>query len=274
VHALTKLFVVLASVLSLVVAVLAIAFSINADRIQNDLRSAEAREAAATSTLKTQVAQQAGQVSALQAQLQQANADNSALRQQITSLQSERSNLMASSQSAEQKLQGFENQIGQLTALLDTMTELQRAAQDEVGSLRNEQLSWREDRLQLEDELADRESQLMVLQATQRALQEQVADLQRQLGQSGSTRTSGASLDVRGQVSSVSRLNATDETLVRVNLGTSDRVESGTRLRIVRGNQYIGQVVIRQADLDTAVGVLQSAAGEPREGDRVEFTTN
>lgn len=278
-HILTKVFVLFASVLSIMMAALAISYSVNADRITADYRDARAATDTAIADLGAVKAAHGQERSALQE-------DIGGLRDELASrdadtrrLEASNSELRIALRQAEAGRESISSKIAQLGVTTETQARIIDEYKSEMNRLREAELSWRNDKIDLEKSLSDLESQVIVYEQVKRALQEQISELQGIISneQTGSIATDSGPTDitgplVRGSISEVLNDPATGETLVKLNLGSNDRIRENARLYIHRGNNvYLGELVVFRVDLNHAVGrVLYVASNQSiREGDQV-----
>lgn len=272
-HILTKVFVLFASILSVLVAALAVSYGASASRIQADLSAAERAHKAADDAYKAQQSTHQRRVSELQLRIQSLEDSNSDLVSQIRALEGENAGLIIEKRNAEATADAITGRISQLSVTAQTQAELLRAYRGEVSELRDNELRWQSDKLDLEARLSDVESRNLVFVQTIRALREQVTELQSMLaagdgfrpGRDTAAGSFGPATElsgpvVRGVVEEVRRESATGEMLIKINLGESDRIRKNTKLYIVRdGQTYLGDLVIFNTDLQFAVGRLENA---------------
>jgi hypothetical protein len=60
--------------------------------------------------------------------------------------------------------------------------------------------------------------------------------------------------------------------LAEINLGSRDKVVTGTQFTVSRDNKYLADLVIEKVDENSSVGRLQTVQGEIRKGDYVTYT--
>jgi hypothetical protein len=152
------------------------------------------------------------------------------------------------------------------------------AYKDEVSTLRNNELQAREDMLQLEERLSDLGSQNEVQVATIRSLREQIEAIQHP-----ETQTSSDEVDlvnaapitgsvIRGSVQAVTQDSSTGRTLAQISLGQNDRMRRNVRVYIVRGSEFIADLVITRTDLNVSTGIVTNLrpGAQVRQGDEVK----
>ncbi|MDQ7014700.1 MAG: hypothetical protein Q9O74_12535 [Planctomycetota bacterium] len=280
-HILTKVFIVFAAVLSLVLSVLTMAYAYNADTIRSQYTDAlqQAATAKADATAQKSAyadtsARQQQQISELQGLLADLDARNADLVRENTTL-------VAGKQKAENRALAIENQIGDSLQTTKAQAAVIDSMRRDNAKLRESELSLRTASLELEDRVNDLASQNDVYQATVRALREQLAAAQRdaELAMSGASGSLGSDTPyeasgpvIRGRVSRVSFDEASGQPLIEVDIGSNDRLSENMKLHVGRGtSEFIATLVVVRTDLQTAVArvVLTNAGASVREGDLV-----
>lgn len=279
-HIVTKILIVFASVLSIVLAALTMAYSVNASRIvetyRNEVAAAQAARAEA-SAVQQQAATEAQRLNETIAALSTQAADR--LRE-IDDLKKERAGILAKLREAETARDTFENKIAQLGAMAQTQVALIQSYRDEVTKLRDAELGARKREIELVDRINDLDSQRDVLEQTARALQEQLAEARRTIESGGAAAGVLAGADepfvlpgraVEGRVTQVSRDPGTGQVLVQVDLGTNDMMRENVKLYVTRGNTFIATLAVIKTDHQWAIGRVMLTAKDAtiQQGDRV-----
>jgi hypothetical protein len=185
---------------------------------------------------------------------------------------------------AEQELQAITLKIAELGETVKTQATLLTGYRDEVSALRKNELRFREQAVQSDDRISDLESQNEVLTQSVRALREQLeeARLAREGGASMGV-VSGASLSrsgdpfvdtgipVTGSIETVSTDPSTGATLVKINLGSNDRIRENQKLFVSRGKDFIANLVVVKTDLRFAIAKVDALSRkvEVQSGDAV-----
>lgn len=280
-HILTKVFVLFAAVLSIMMAALAISYSVNADRVISDYRDAMARADGAVSDLQAQKAAQSllnsaheTQKTALQNELASRDADT-------RRLEASNSELRISLRQAEAARESISSKIAQLGVAVETQAKIIDEYKDRITRLTEAELDYRDEKIDLEKTLSDLESQVIVYEQNTRALKEQIEELRGMVNTTsvaGSTNTGFqvpteiAGSPIQGSIDQVRTDPASGETLVQINLGSNDRIRENSRLYVHRSNNtYLGDLVIVSVDLNHAVGRIsyQVPGQSIRSGDQV-----
>jgi hypothetical protein len=269
VHILTKVFVIFAAFLSVLMSALAVSYSVNADRIRQEMDDAKSAEAAAR-------AQLAAKSDSGSRQLIQSQQEVSRLRQELANFEArvreadgQISQLTVELEKSKASRDALEGRIAQLGVSVETQASIINDYRTETTRLRDEELRWRNEKLGLEARVSDLESQNLVLDQRARAMTEQLAEAKGQINQAltgGATSASSSAPReilgpmVRGTVQDVRTEASTGDTLVRISLGTNDRVQKNSKLFLNRGGTtYLGDLVVVSADLNTAVGRIVNA---------------
>jgi hypothetical protein len=280
VHTVTKVLVVFAAILCVLLAALTMAYSVNADRIVADhLKQVELRTATET-TANNQLTQAAEEQARLNQDIQQANNEKTQLGTQISSLQQERQKLLQDVANAVNARDAIVNQTEQAITTSKTQALLIQQYRDEVTKLRESELNYRKREIELADRINDLESQREVLEQSTRALQEQLAEARRTIetggtigavGQSNMGAPIRPSFAVSGRVVSVGRDGATNKPIATINVGTNNQVRDNMQLIIVRGDQFLANFLVKKADLQWAQGEIDTLGKNVtvQEGDTV-----
>lgn len=281
---LTKVLVIFAAVLSLFLSALVIAYSVNTDRIVADRDAEIARSqnalAGAASTA-TQASEERIRAQTEKDTLTKALGDATA---KLSELERVNADLTRGKAKAEQELQAITLKIAELGETVKTQATLLTGYRDEVSALRKNELRFREQAVQSDDRISDLESQNEVLTQSVRALREQLeeARLAREGGASMGV-VSGASLNrsgdpfvdtgipVTGSIETVSTDPSTGATLVKINLGSNDRIRENQKLFVSRGKDFIANLVVVKTDLRFAIAKVDALSRkvEVQSGDAV-----
>lgn len=278
-HILTKVFVLIAAVLSIMMASLAIAYSVNVDRVTADYRDMQAAKVTAEAELSAQRATHGQERAALEEDLTNLRDELASRNADTRRLEASNSELRIALRQAEAARESISAKIAQLGVTTETQARIIDEYKNENDRLRDGELAYRDEKIDLEKAISDLESQVIVYEQVKRALQEQIAEMQRESNgtavASNNTRNSVVTEMtqlVRGSIDEVMSDPNTGSTRVRINLGSNDRVSKNTRLYIIRdNNMYLGDMIIESVDLNHAVGRIAFVKDNQsiREGDQV-----
>lgn len=265
-HTVTKVLVVFAAILAVLLAALTMAYAFNAGSIVDDYRAEQNRRIGAETARTTDAAQARDQIADLNQRLDRLSAALGERESTIRRLEGERTDLIASVRKAEAERDAIVQKIDQLAATNQTQAKVIEAYSNEVTQLRENELRFRRDAIQLSDRIADLDGQREVLEQSVRALQEQLAEAREalQAAATGVATTSGESgprtptVAVRGRVTKVERNSSTGDVLAQINLGSNDQLRENMLLHVIRGKDYIADLVIVKTDLKVAVGKVRT----------------
>lgn len=277
-HILTKVFIVFAAVLSLILAALTMAYSVNADAVVGKYNDAMQEANTARAAQQAATAEYSDANALLQRQLAEQQSLNADLDARNADLVRENALLLSQRQAAENRAAAIENQIGDSLQTVQAQTALIDSYRQELAKLRESELGLRRSSLELEDRVNDLASQNEVYDATIRALREQLAAAQRnaEMAMAGGSAAGGEPYEaagpvIRGRVTRVSSDPTTGEPLVQLNVGTNDRVAENMRMHVGRGDDFIATLVVVRTDLQSSVARVDLAnqGAQVREGDLV-----
>lgn len=281
-HILSKIFVVFAAVLSILLAGLTMAFAVNADRIKADYANEQSRRQAAVDALASTESGFSSERSRLQQQLADLNNSLAAKESEIRELQTSNAREIAAKREAMSQRDEVSNKTKVLEETARTQSKLIDGYRTEVTSLRDNEIQFRRRELELEDRINDLESRREVLEQTLRSLQEQLTEVKNSLAaaQGGvSTSASGEATStfvdsgpmITARVESVEKDPSSGAVFARINAGSNDRIRNNMQMYIGRGDEFIGHLIITQTDLNYAIGRIDTLGRkvEVKTGDTV-----
>jgi hypothetical protein len=279
VHVLTKIFIVLVSLLAVALVPLVAVNARNEASFKGQLEEARTKAAAAQSALA------AGE-SARQAAEANWNAQTQALEAKITALSKEAAGRTAEVTRLQGELSAAKALQASINSNLEILSQTGKANSEltgklvsELADLRTRVIAAEKQRAELEEALATSESQRDVADAARRALQEEVQRLseanqqametvQRYMAfagelpnaRAGATggATSGqipADRDLACSVIGVS--TAGDTRLAEVNAGSRDGLREGWVLTVADNGRFIANLRITSVDVNRATGVIE-----------------
>jgi uncharacterized phage infection (PIP) family protein YhgE len=267
VHILTKILVALACILSVFLAALTIAYTANADRIVADHTQLTARVAAAEAAAAAEKITAGDLQVRMTAQLEQARQELTEAQSRVRQLMTDNAKLVAEKMQAVAGRESLDARISEMGETIKLYHSLIQNYAVEISRLRDNELKDRERRIELDDRIADLESQRDVLQQSVRELQEQLAEARAVIeqgvrGTAAAARTTEPFVStgplIRGRIEQVQTDPGTSRVLAAINVGSSDGVREQMLFRIVRGGQFIGNLVITRVDSRTAVGSIDT----------------
>lgn len=276
VHILTKVFVLFAAVLSILLSALTISYTINTDTIVSSYADARAAQENAEESLRAQTARAALVSQEKESEIQSLRAQIAAATQEMRQLESESARLQTEVRGAQADAAAANRRVQGAVEATKFQAQIIEAYKNEVTTLRTTELATREQLLQMEERLSNLESQKQVIEAQNRSLQEQIE----QIRTGGSTGIAGGGFDsptpipgspVRGIVQNVTLDSDTGDYIVQVNLGQNDRMQRNVLIHVVRGSEFVCDLVITRADINVSTGrVINMRPGASvRAGDAV-----
>jgi len=281
VHILTKVFVLFAAVLSIMMAALAISFSVNADRILADYDSALEKAQAAETSLQAYKAIEVQAKNTLTENLARLQDELASRDSNLRRLEAANSELRIGLRQAESERVSITSKIAQLGVTTETQANIISDYKDELSRLRLDERNYRDEKIDLEKQLGDLESQVIVYEQVKRALQEQLEEVRRLVDNPGGSAATAMGDNrpneipgspISGRVDEVRTDPNTGDLLVKINLGTNDRITNNARMYVHRGNTtYLGELVVFKVDMNHAVArVAYMVPGQSiREGDQI-----
>jgi hypothetical protein len=273
VHILTKLFVVLVSLLAVFMVPLVVVSTMNQEHWRQDALDMQTQVSAA------QAQQRTGQETFLarEAQLNEQLAKYAAMQQaQVAELEACR----VTRDEAETRLITAESRIVSLDGVQRTLAqgvktaeELSRKLVTDLEVLRERALTAERRRVELDERLAELDSQVQVAEAVQRALREENTQYKRDqrsleaaIGEYTARYGSiagdvlaadeGIAPDRNIEATVLDVARSSERTLVEIDAGSRDGVQDGWVMTIGNGGTFIGRLRIIQVDLNRATGVL------------------
>lgn len=272
-HILTKLFVVLVSLLAVFMVPLVVVSTMNQEHWRQDALDMQTQVSAA------QAQQRTGQQTFLarEAQLNEQLAKYAAMQQaQVAELEACR----VTRDEAETRLITAESRIVSLDGVQRTLAqgvktaeELSRKLVTDLEALRERALTAERRRVELDERLAELDSQVQVAEAVQRALREENTQYKRDqrsleaaIGEYTARYGSiagdvlaadeGIAPDRNIEATVLDVARSSERTLVEIDAGSRDGVQDGWVMTIGNGGTFIGRLRIIQVDLNRATGVL------------------
>lgn len=263
-HLVTKILIVFAALFAVLLAALAMAFSYNAQVIRDSVAAERTEKMAAVVSLNESQTSMQKEVANAKQTSEQAVAALNAMRNDYATAMNERSKLQADLKTAQLDAARFMNESSGKDARLQTLTQLVASLNDENGKLRSEYVRLSKEQTETQVRLADLESQIQVATQNLRATQEQMADMvaaANKAGNTASTARTGTEIVtgpiITAKVSKTAKAPSGDD-LAFISAGSAAGVKAGQRLNIIRGGKYIGALIILTADVNEAVGRIDT----------------
>lgn len=277
-HILTKVFVLFAAVLSIMLSALTISYTINTDQIVSNYNDAEQEAETARTSLAAQSARHGmvvqdkeAEIASLRAQLSATTNTMHDIERNAAQLQTDLRSAQADAAAANRRVQGALEATKAQALIIE-------AYKNEVSTLRNNELTTRGQMLALEESLSDITSINEVHVATIRSLREQLEGQKpgnANVGTGEIDETTASPIPgpvVRGSVQQVAFDSDTGRYICQINLGENDRMRRGARVYIVRGSEFVADLIITKTDLNVATGFVTNMKPNTivRQGDEVK----
>lgn len=284
---LSKAFVVLATLLSVVMVALTIGFAAQTENYRASYEEAEIDRQVANAAFARKMAEKDSErQAAVDALSTRESADNSvaaaieaktseirSLTERIANLEATNARTTAALAATSETLQAanarsasqdeqIRGMIGDMAALARQKSEAEQAIVTATG---------RSDRL--ENDVRRLQEQLIALEQENAELtsvnDEMARFLESQNLNPDDVAGGNSGIRIAGAVTNVDQIGD-GLTLVEINVGTRDGVQADMPFTIFRGDQYVGTIIIKTVDTDRAVGEVDLAEDTIRSGDDVK----
>ncbi len=286
-HVVTKIFVVLAAILSVFLSALVISYSVNADRITQDYVNAVARVKELEDSAATRGLAQATEVAERKAAEDRVKAEQEALRRQIGELQDRLADAIRTARTLQDGNDRVSALSAQLTATNETLTALVTKLRADADDSRKAQVDTAKRNADLEKAIADLRRTYEAAENEKRLVREQLAEARAQieaLRQGGATVGSASSNEpfvysgptISGRIEEISTDPATGGLIAKISVGSNDNVRENMKMAIRRENEFVGNLVVVKADLKWAIGRIDllGRSVEAKVGDAVQSSLN
>ncbi len=284
-HVLTKIFVVLVSLLACMLVPLVVTYAHNensyaslysaaksqADAAEAELRSARSGFDTAKATLQTE-----------NTQLQETVKD---LRSQMASLELDVRQAEQGRVEAESRQSEFQAQLATLASAIQVGQSVRETLLSEVRDLRDRMLDTERERVELDQAYQLALSEKEVAEKARRALEEELAQIKDERSSAldqvqryvstygpldaGDSVQLGVRPDRNLETRIVEVRRTADEVLAEIDAGSRDGVKIGWVLTISNAEGFAGRLRVTEVDINRAVGVVELEQGRVAQGDRV-----
>ncbi|MBN1391566.1 MAG: hypothetical protein JW947_02055 [Sedimentisphaerales bacterium] len=222
--------------------------------------------------------------------LEQKKQAENRLNSEITALKTEKNELQTKLDNAERekatlllKVDSWTSITRDFSETTDKQGQLLKNTLEELNKLQAEQVVQRKELNETTAALVEKMAIIETLEAENKRLIEEKAALQGRFDQSlrpAGTTTSGVTLRagtarpatietgdtaLQGLVTAVDLKNS----MATISIGTADGVKEGMRFHVTRGDEFLCDILIIDADVEEAVGVLELVQRQPDVGDSV-----
>ncbi len=286
---LTKIFVVLVTVLSIALVALIVPFVAKVEDYKSQVGRADQARASAEATARLRQAEIGALKDKESERFIALSAENTALTSQIASLTEELATSRAQYQAAQADKAKNDATIAGLTSANEQFAAITAGLQGELDQRRKQSVELATQSVQLKDRNFELQGQLDTLTREVRKLRENMTQIaernsdlegmferldpsirQQVLGKDSEVTSAQPFMpqtSIGGAVTAVEALDG--ETFVQVNIGKNDGVEANMKFWVHRGGQYLGTLVITRVDANASAGRMLFKEQEIAKGDAV-----
>jgi len=276
VHVLTKIFIVLVSLLAVLLVPLVVVYAYNENNYKAKFQEAEVKAAAAQDLVRTTEAR-AGSEQA------KGNLENETLKREVQKLQTDKAGVDASVRELQSELAatrntnaGIASNIQMINTALQANQELTNSLVNEVRELRNNAVAIERQKVELDNALSDVRNQLEVAEQARRALAEELARLKDDHNKTMADLNKAVAMgfnpkdDVRATAirdrgiapdktltAHVIRVErSSGQVLVEIDAGARDGVKKDWSMSIANGGDFIANLRITNVDINRSTGIV------------------
>jgi len=287
VHVLTKIFIVLVSLLSVLLVPLVVVFAHNQDSYKEKYQAATVQAAAANQNFQHGQLSHAQREADLDLQIRDLMSENEALAQQREGSAADLRRLQIDLVESRSQQSGIRADINTISSAVATGQDLIDSLLTEVRTMRSEAVSAERRAVELDEALRDMSGQLDSAVAARRAMQEELQQIKEEHAQAMQNLAmyveKWGSLDVQIAASTtptvdldatvVSVRRGPEQSLAEINAGSRDGIQEGWVMMIGRSGNFLGNLRIIAVDISHATGVIEledvGSRGRVEAGDRV-----
>ncbi len=290
-HILTKVFVVLVSLLAVALVPLAAVQSSNQAALKQQVADKESAVRAARGELDAERALRAKSENDAALQIKDLDSERIRLQSEIAQTSTRVKALEGESAQLKGRLAGLEQTLSVMTETDRAKTDLTKTLSEELDKQRTLAIDCERTRVSVEQRLFKSESDLRVAQESLVDLNDRVASLSAEktksdqivrdysarIGDAGDGSTPGeaapaaADRNLTAKILNVQRTG--DATYAEIDAGSRDGVKVGWTLTIGDGSRFIGKLRITSVDMNKSVGLVEledaASRGPVRVGQRV-----
>lgn len=275
---LTRIFVVLVMVLSVLLVALQIPQSVNVDTFKTQYLNERAARMMADANAANREKDLSSIIDAHNQNIAQFKQEVARLESQINVLTTQLQDRQAQVISLQNANADVRGRLARLSAALEQGAKINEMLQNEIVDRRTKMLDLQTKNTALIDSQRDLMVQVETLERRVRLDQELMADMEKQIEDLGqkvqqtavSTPAPGAPdrpagpidsiIPIRGVVTDVQTIN--DEVFIAINVGRNDKVREGMRFLVHTGGTYLGDAVVTKVDQNSAAGRMTLQRGD------------
>ena len=215
------------------------------------------------------------------------------LNSEITSLKTEKGELQTNFDNAEREKAALLQKVNSWTSITkdfyqtnDKQGQLLKNTLEELNKVQTEQVSQHKELDETTKALEEKMAIIETLQAENKRIQEEKTELQNRLDKFlqpiGKTAAAAVPVTPREEAARPATTEARDialqglvtavdlkNSMATISIGTADGVKEGMRFHVTRGNEFLCDILIVDADIKEAVGALELVQQQPNVGDTV-----
>jgi cell shape-determining protein MreC len=283
---LTKILIVLLTLSSIFLCGIVVTYVANADNYRqkyNDLKTDKDSLSKKVEDLTKQVNEN----------IEQKKQVENKLSSEITSLKAEKGELQTNFDNAEREKAALLQKVNSWTSITkdfyetnDKQGQLLKNTLEELNKVQTEQVSQRKELDETTKALEEKMAIIETLQAENKRILEEKTELQNRLDKFlqpiGKTAAAAVPVTPREEAARPATTEARDialqglvtavdlkNSMATISIGTADGVKEGMRFHVTRGNEFLCDILIVDADTKEAVGVLELVQQQPNVGDTV-----
>jgi len=283
---LTKILIVLLTLSSIFLCGIVVTYVANADNYRqkyNDLKTDKDSLSKKVEDLTKQVNEN----------IEQKKQVENKLSSEITSLKAEKGELQTNFDNAEREKAALLQKVNSWTSITkdfyetnDKQGQLLKNTLEELNKVQTEQVSQRKELDETTKALEEKMAIIETLQAENKRILEEKTELQNRLDKFlqpiGKTAAAAVPVTPREEAARPATTEARDialqglvtavdlkNSMATISIGTADGVKEGMRFHVTRGNEFLCDILIIDADIKEAVGALELVQQQPNVGDTV-----
>jgi peptidoglycan hydrolase CwlO-like protein len=273
VHILTKILIVVVTLLVVMLVPLVMVNASNEGSYKARFERQQSMTAAANQALEAAQASQAASEASMLAEIKALQTEASSVASQLRSASAENQRLQGELSRTTASVAGVEAKLERLAAIGEASQELTNKLVQDAKQLRESEARLNAKLVQLEQQVADLRDSEEVLQAANASLQEQLKGVERERDRAQSTiaryEASGGPLNLvaAGEVRRVADRNLravvsnvvqdAGDTLATIDAGQLDGVQVGWVLTISDGPDYVANLRVLDVDVNRSVGIVE-----------------
>jgi len=284
---LTKILIILLTILSILLCGIVVTYVANADNYKRMYDSTRTRMDAAVKRQESAEKQLNETIAQVNQEKQRLNSEIASLGSQVGQLQRDLQTAVAEKEDANKRVNNWAAIVMDFSKSTDKQSQLLKNALDELEKLRAEQSRKEKELKQTNIALLEKMAIITTLQQQSKRLLEEKTELQNKLNQllrqygkvvapaaPVTTRREAVRLapepltrdmDLRGLVTAVDPKNS----MAEISIGLANGVKQDMKFHVTRGDEFICDILILDVDEEKAVGILDLVQKIPRVGDNV-----